>query len=386
MKPGRFYISLLCFASSLLGELAQAAIVCSPMPDKITQVNRDVRSDIQIGVGTLGKIKAGEIATKTEVIAKNLFDKYPNADRLLTVQMMATTYCSMLAASTVLNDKERQERWETFQDRVFLFINPNYLKPSLPPPSRKEPVKKGETSTHQNATQSSQASTRESKMPSKLASESDSARTEKPSKATDSPVETKLLGRRSSSGENISKAAPDTEAEPDYCVSYHPDDLFIRSSTVLEKSPYTHTLADGTNTLPVQPESIFDAETLLQVARRYKRVCLIEREGFSLSGRNDTIVEWRDASGRIPPIGLGSTPSTVQPYCRTINAGQLSMERDHENGPFFIILSNSIKLLKANSLAGAKAVTTISKKYSRLCIVGSPFGFDTSRSRVVYFE
>jgi len=114
---------------------------CPDMPDKITQVNRDVRSDINAGVGSLGKLKAGEVGVRTDVVAKNLFDKYPNADRVMVVQMMAATYCSLLRRST-LRDSEKLRRWEEFTERAYKFENPNYnpaprqpRRPAEKPPS-----------------------------------------------------------------------------------------------------------------------------------------------------------------------------------------------------------------------------------------------------------
>lgn len=94
-----------------------AAISCPPMPAAVTDVNRDIKSDISASVGKLGPVKAGEIGTKTEVIAKNLFEKYPNIDKLLALQTMAATYCSMLASSSI-SDSEKITRWEKFQERV----------------------------------------------------------------------------------------------------------------------------------------------------------------------------------------------------------------------------------------------------------------------------
>jgi serine/threonine protein kinase len=96
---------------------AFADIACPPMPAAVTNVSRDIRSDISASVGTLGPVKAGEIGSKTEVIAKTLFDKYPNIDKLLTLQTMAATYCSMLASASI-PDTEKLARWESFQERV----------------------------------------------------------------------------------------------------------------------------------------------------------------------------------------------------------------------------------------------------------------------------
>jgi hypothetical protein len=95
------------------------------MPDKITQVNRDVRSDVKASVGSLGKLKAGEVGIETDVVAKNLFEKYPNTDRIMIAEMMAATYCPLLRSKT-LKDSEKLRLWSEFSDRVFRFANPSY--------------------------------------------------------------------------------------------------------------------------------------------------------------------------------------------------------------------------------------------------------------------
>jgi hypothetical protein len=96
------------------------------MPNKITQVTHDVLVDVNAGVGSLGKVQAGQLGIKTGVVAKNLFDKYPNTDRILIAQMMAATYCPMIRDDKALKDAEKRHLWSEFQDRVFNFANPSY--------------------------------------------------------------------------------------------------------------------------------------------------------------------------------------------------------------------------------------------------------------------
>ncbi len=115
-------ITLITIALSTFGILLPAYAVgdieCPAMPSAVTQVNRDVRLDVQARVGSLGKVVAGELAAKADVTAKNLFAKYPNVDRILTIQMMASTYCSLLRSSS-LTSSERLRRWEQFSSKVF---------------------------------------------------------------------------------------------------------------------------------------------------------------------------------------------------------------------------------------------------------------------------
>lgn len=104
--------------------------ICSQMPEAVTSVNRDIKSDITASVGSLGPIKAGDVAVKTETQAKNLFEKYPNIDKLLIAQTMAATYCDILNR-TSLTETEKLDRWERFSDKVFnLQNNSSILKPN----------------------------------------------------------------------------------------------------------------------------------------------------------------------------------------------------------------------------------------------------------------
>jgi hypothetical protein len=100
------------------------------MPDKVTEVNHDVRTDVNGSVGTLGKLKAGQVGAKVDVEAKNLFEKYPNTDRILIAQMMSATYCDMIRDSKTLKDSERLRLWSEFSDRIFKYENPTPNTPS----------------------------------------------------------------------------------------------------------------------------------------------------------------------------------------------------------------------------------------------------------------
>jgi len=129
----RLFVSVV-IASQVFAVGSLAQIPCPDMPDKITQINRDVRSDVELGIGSLGKLKAGQLGVQTDVVAKNLFDKYPNTDRVIVVQMMASTYCGMLRDSKTLTDADKLQLWSEFSDRVFKFENPEY-KPAPAKPA-----------------------------------------------------------------------------------------------------------------------------------------------------------------------------------------------------------------------------------------------------------
>ena len=67
-----FFIAVLGWV--ILAVSVALALDCPPMPE---QVNHDVKVDVDVGVGSIGKLKAGQVGAKTDVVAKNLFDKVP---------------------------------------------------------------------------------------------------------------------------------------------------------------------------------------------------------------------------------------------------------------------------------------------------------------------
>ncbi|MEM5312328.1 hypothetical protein [Paraburkholderia sp. JHI869] len=91
--------------------------VCPDMPTSVTSVSHDVRNEIEAAAGAIGKVKAGEVNVKTDVITRNLFEKFPNVDKTLSIQIMSATYCSMLKKSN-LTDRDRLSRWEKFQNGI----------------------------------------------------------------------------------------------------------------------------------------------------------------------------------------------------------------------------------------------------------------------------
>lgn len=94
-----------------------ATIVCPPMPAAISDVTHDAHLDIETNIGALGKIKAGELAAKGNIVARNVYEKYPGISRDFVTQTMAATYCSMLSSGS-FTSTQRADRWNTFQTKV----------------------------------------------------------------------------------------------------------------------------------------------------------------------------------------------------------------------------------------------------------------------------
>ena len=97
---------------------AQAQFVCPPMPAAATTLSHDVKSSINGSLGRLGGLKAAELSVQTDVVAKSVFEKFPNVDRLATLQTMSATFCEMLRADATISSTDRLDRWERFQSSV----------------------------------------------------------------------------------------------------------------------------------------------------------------------------------------------------------------------------------------------------------------------------
>lgn len=81
-------------------------------------------------LAAIAKVKAAEVGIKTDVSAKTLFDKHPNADKLLVLQMLASTYCSILAQDSALTVQQQEQAWSKFQERLLAYALPTPEAPS----------------------------------------------------------------------------------------------------------------------------------------------------------------------------------------------------------------------------------------------------------------
>lgn len=109
-----------------VGTSAAQQLSCPPMPGPVTGAYHDVHSDIQTTIGSWGKIKGADLKVQTDVVAKNIYEKYPNLDRIAVAQMMTAVYCSSVAGDTSLDKHEAQRLLAEFSERVFRFVNPDY--------------------------------------------------------------------------------------------------------------------------------------------------------------------------------------------------------------------------------------------------------------------
>lgn len=86
---------------------AQAAMDCPAAPKN---VDRNVVVDTQGSVNGLSKLVGGDLKNRVEITVNNLFEKYPNADRVTVATLMMAQFCQVIDHSSQLSDSEKLDR------------------------------------------------------------------------------------------------------------------------------------------------------------------------------------------------------------------------------------------------------------------------------------
>jgi hypothetical protein len=98
---------------------AQAAMDCPAPPQNAA---KELVNDTEASASGLGKLVGGSLKNKTEVTVKNLFEKYPNADKITFAQILISQFCQQIAASTTLSDAEKLDRLQTENQTIISII------------------------------------------------------------------------------------------------------------------------------------------------------------------------------------------------------------------------------------------------------------------------
>lgn len=94
---------------------AWAAIECPAPPANIA---REVVVDSEIGAQGLKSLVSGTLKNRTETTVKNLFEKYPHADRVTMGTLMMSVYCRQLDGSSSLSDSDKLDRLDTVNQSI----------------------------------------------------------------------------------------------------------------------------------------------------------------------------------------------------------------------------------------------------------------------------
>jgi hypothetical protein len=80
-------------------------------PDPTKQVESDISGDVQGQAQGLLKLANAELKGEVKKAVVNLWEKYPNADRIAIVQNLQSTSCNLIKTSATLSDEQKIDKW-----------------------------------------------------------------------------------------------------------------------------------------------------------------------------------------------------------------------------------------------------------------------------------
>lgn len=92
----------------VMPDFARAVSFQCPEPTK--QVESDIKGDISGKAQAILKLGDGSFSGDIEVNVVNLFEKYPNADRVALAQSLQSMTCQLLRDSDSLSDAQKLDR------------------------------------------------------------------------------------------------------------------------------------------------------------------------------------------------------------------------------------------------------------------------------------
>ena len=99
--------------------LADSADFCPPPPDGTPE---EIKGDAKLAVGRLRGLSAAELDGTVEIIPRELFSEYPNADRLIISQLLMSQFCVQVMTSG-LSDREKFEQFSKFSAVIAAMFN-----------------------------------------------------------------------------------------------------------------------------------------------------------------------------------------------------------------------------------------------------------------------
>ena len=82
-----------------------------PCPNPSQQTETNIKGEVDAKAQTFLKLGGAELKGNVEKTIVDLFSKYPNADRVATINTILSTTCYMIKNSKHLNDNEKFDKW-----------------------------------------------------------------------------------------------------------------------------------------------------------------------------------------------------------------------------------------------------------------------------------
>ena len=97
-------------------QLSAAFAIDCPAPPQ--NVAKEIVTDTEGAVSGLKFVLGGSLRNRVEVTAKNLFEKYPNADRIAVATLIMNQFCQLIDHSSQLSDKEKLDQLDLVNERL----------------------------------------------------------------------------------------------------------------------------------------------------------------------------------------------------------------------------------------------------------------------------
>lgn len=108
-----------------------AAQIKCPTPP--AQLDRNIVVEIKGDMGRILKSIGINIDAKFSSIAENLFEKYPNSDKLIISQMLVSISCQFLSNASELSDEEKFKKLDKMNEQVLSLFRKSFLPPKIVP-------------------------------------------------------------------------------------------------------------------------------------------------------------------------------------------------------------------------------------------------------------
>ena len=95
-----------------------------PCPAPNEQLAHNVSGDVQGQAQGLLKLGTAELKGGLQKTVVNLWEKYPNADRIAIVQNLQSTSCNLVKTSTTLSDEQKLDRWMAMLQMFSGYLTP----------------------------------------------------------------------------------------------------------------------------------------------------------------------------------------------------------------------------------------------------------------------
>ena len=115
----KIHLFLIIIVTIFIAPSITMALDCKPL-DPRQQLSKSIETDIEGSAKTLFKVGTfqGKFGNEIKEEVKNLYDKYPNADKIVIHSKLIYLFCTLLDESSDIESSKKLDMFNTFYDKV----------------------------------------------------------------------------------------------------------------------------------------------------------------------------------------------------------------------------------------------------------------------------